>query len=280
MPRLETDGAAIDYRQGGSGASLVLVHGSWGDRRIWELVRPRLEWSFRTIAYSRRGHGRSSGGGCLDDDVRDLAAVIEHLDAAPAHLVGNSLGATICLRLVASRADLVASVSAHEPPLFGLLAGDPAWRSPLEELQQRIGAVLELIEHDRTPEAAERFVDDIALGPGAWALLRPEERERFIRHAATFAEENADPTIYGIEAASLAEVTTPALLTGGASSPLLFEPVLERLAATLPHVKRHRFPAAGHLPQLTDPDEYLDAVTDFTTGTAPDRTDAVSAAGR
>jgi pimeloyl-ACP methyl ester carboxylesterase len=279
MPPLETHGAAIDYRQAGSGAPLVLVHGSWGDRQIWELVRPGLERSFTTIAYSRRGHGHSTGRGSLDDDVADLATLIEHLDAAPAHLAGNSLGATICLRLVASRPDLVASVSAHEPPLFGLLAGDPAWQPGVQELQRRVGGVLELIQQDRTPEAAERFVEDVALGPGAWGLLPPNERQRFIRHAATFVDENADPTMYEIELASLADATTPALLTAGAASPPLFEPVLERLAATLLRAKRHRFPEAGHLPHITHPDEYLDAITDFAARTTRHRTGAAAAAG-
>ena len=275
MSAFRTAGATIDYRQEGSGAPLLLVHGSWGDREIWELVRPGLARSFRTIAYSRRGHGLSRGGGSLDDDVHDLAALIEHLDAVPTHLVGNSLGATICLRLLASRPDLVASVSAHEPPVFGLLAGDPTWEPALEELQRRVGAVLELIAQDRTPEGAERFVEDVALGPGAWAQLPPEERQRFIRHAATFAEENADPSMYGIELAALRRVTTPVLLTGGAASPALFEPVLERLVATLPRAERHRFPQAGHLPHVTHPDEYLDAVTDFAAGITRHHTAAV-----
>lgn len=263
MSRLETDGATIDYREGGSGAPLLLVHGSWDDRQIWEPVRPGLERSFRTISYSRRGNGQSTGGGSLDDDVGDLAALIEDLDAAPAHLVGSSLGATICLRLVAARSDLVASVSAHEPPLFGLLAGDPAWEPALEEFQRRLGGVLELIDQDRTREAAERFIDDIALGPGAWALLPSEERQLLIRHAPTFAEENTDPSIYTIELASLTDVTTPTQLTGGAASPPLFEPVLERLAATLPGAERHRFPEAGHVPQVTHPGEYVATVTEF-----------------
>jgi pimeloyl-ACP methyl ester carboxylesterase len=275
MSAFRTAGATIDYRQEGSGAPLLLVHGSWGDREIWELVRPGLARSFRTIAYSRRGHGLSRGGGSLDDDVHALAALIEHLDAVPTHLVGNSLGATICLRLLASRPDLVASVSAHEPPVFGLLAGDPTWEPALEELQRRVGAVLELIAQDRTPEGAERFVEDVALGPGAWAQLPPEERQRFIRHAATFAEENADPSMYGIELAALRRVTTPVLLTGGAASPALFEPVLERLVATLPRAERHRFPQAGHLPHVTHPDEYLDAVTDFAAGITRHHTAAV-----
>lgn len=263
MPRLETDGATIDYVAGGGGAPLLLVHGSWLDRQQWELVRPGFERSFRTIAYSRRGHGQSTGGGALDADVQDLAALIEHLDAGAAHLAGNSLGATLCLRLLISRPDLVASLSAHEPPLFGLLAGDPAWEPGLEEVQGRVGAVLEMIEYNHTREAAERFVNEIALGPGAWDLLSPEERETFIRHAATFAEENADPTMYGIELASLADATTPVLLTGGAASPPLFEPVRERLAATLPQAKRHGFPDAGHLPHATHPDQYVEAVAEF-----------------
>src|SRR5215218_9132063 len=190
MPRLETDGATIDYVEGGGGAPLLLVHGSWLDGQQWELVRPGVERSFRTIAYNRRGHGQSIGGGALDADVQDLASLIEHLGLGAVHLAGNSLGATFCLRLLISRPDLVASLSAHEPPLFGLLAGDPAWEPGLEEVQGRVGAVLDLIEHDRTPDAAERFVEDVALGPGEWALLPPEERERFIRNAATFAEEN------------------------------------------------------------------------------------------
>jgi pimeloyl-ACP methyl ester carboxylesterase len=60
----------------------------------------------------------------------------------------------------------------------------------------------------------------------------------------------------------------------------LFEPVLERLAPTLPRAQLHRFPEAGHLPHITHPEEYLVAVTDFASRIARQRTDAVSAAGR
>jgi pimeloyl-ACP methyl ester carboxylesterase len=84
--------------------------------------------------------------------------------------------------------------------------------------------------------------------------------------------------MYGIELGALADVTAPVLLTTGAASPALFEAALERLAATLPRAERHRFPEAGHLPHITHPDEYLDALTDFASRIARHHTAAVPTA--
>jgi len=153
------------------------------------------------------------------------------------------MGATICLRLLARHPDLVASLSAHEPPLFGLLAGDPTWEPALQDVQRRIRRVLELLAQDRTAQAAERFVEDVALGPGAWRQL-PEE-DRLIRHAPTFVEESADPSITELDLPSLADVTTPVLLTGGAASPPLYDPSSNACRRRFPRVTRHRFAEAA-----------------------------------
>jgi pimeloyl-ACP methyl ester carboxylesterase len=56
-----------------------------------------------------------------DDDVGDLAGLIAHVADGPADVVGNSLGASIALRLAALHPELVHSLSAHEPPLYSLL---------------------------------------------------------------------------------------------------------------------------------------------------------------
>lgn len=45
----------------------------------------------------------------------DLAALIEQLDAAPAHLVTNSFGGELALKVALQRPELVASLSMHEP---------------------------------------------------------------------------------------------------------------------------------------------------------------------
>src|SRR5712692_6143960 len=149
MATAAVNGVNLFYEDTGQGDALVLVHGSWGDHNTWDLVVPELSKRFRVITYDRRGHSRSSappGQGRIVEDAADLAAIIKHLNAAPAHVAGNSLGASITLRLAAAEPELFRSISAHEPPLFGLLAGDRKTAPGLAEVQPRIGAVVEVLE--------------------------------------------------------------------------------------------------------------------------------------
>src|SRR5919204_5220087 len=100
MPLAEINGVKLYYEETGEGDPLLFVHGSWTDHATWELVVPELSKQFRVISYDRRGHSRSSapaGQGRVEDDVADLAALIEHLDAVPAHVAGNSLRAAISI---------------------------------------------------------------------------------------------------------------------------------------------------------------------------------------
>src|SRR6266567_33271 len=115
--------------------------GSWASHNIWDFVAPRLAESFRVLTYDRRGHSESqrpSGQGSVREDVADLAALIEHLELAPAWVAGNSFGASITLRLAGERPDLLRGRIGHEPPLFSLLAADPAVAPLLAEVGQRI----------------------------------------------------------------------------------------------------------------------------------------------
>ena len=90
----------------------------------------------------------------MREDVADLAALIEHAGLGPAWVAGNSLGATIALRLAGERPDLLRGVIAHEPPLFSLLANDPSVAPMLDEVDKRLGAVAERIASGDDPGAA------------------------------------------------------------------------------------------------------------------------------
>jgi pimeloyl-ACP methyl ester carboxylesterase len=76
------------------------------------------------LTYDRRGHSQServASQGSIEEDVADLALLITALHVAPGHIVGNSFGASIVLKLAVARPDLFASLTVHEPPLVWLL---------------------------------------------------------------------------------------------------------------------------------------------------------------
>ena len=252
--------------RGEMGDLLVLVHGSWGDHHHWDSVVPAFARSFRVLTYDRRGHSQSErpvGQGSVEEDVADLAALIENLGGDPAHIVGNSFGGSIVLRLAGERPDLFRSLIVHEPPLFRLLENEPQAQVALSAIKERIGAVIQMLAaHDFTG-GARQFVETIAFGPGAWGELPPELRETFVLNAPTWFDEMRDPEALSVSRDRLRAFSARALLTLGGQSAPFFPLVVRQIAQVLPQAVTKTFAGAGHVPHLSHPDEYVAAVTSF-----------------
>ena len=90
------DGASLFHVDWGTGKPVVFTH-AWGlNADIWEYQLVELaDQGLRSVAYDRRGHGRSSDPGRGYDYDRladDLAAVINQLDLTGITLVAHSMG--------------------------------------------------------------------------------------------------------------------------------------------------------------------------------------------
>ncbi|MEW5979503.1 MAG: alpha/beta hydrolase [Acidobacteriota bacterium] len=267
MPISSVNGIQIYWEiNGDAGDPMVLVHGSWGDHESWAAVVPDLARRFRVLTYDRRGHSRSGrppGQGSVREDVADLAAVLETLQHSPAHVVGNSFGASIVLRLAAERPELFRSLIVHEPPLFGLLKDDSTATAVLAAVQERISTVVSLLTAGESTEGTRQFVETIAFGPGAWVELPQAVRETFVFNAPTFLDEAHDPEALEIDLAGLRRLAAPALLTIGDQSAPFFPPVVNRVAMAMPKAKTRTLAGAGHVPHLSHPAEYAEVVTEF-----------------
>jgi pimeloyl-ACP methyl ester carboxylesterase len=266
------NGVELYYELSGSGAPLVLVHGSWGDHHNWDPVVSSLAESFQVVTYDRRGHSQSerpAGQGSVFEDADDLAALIEELDLSPAHVAGNSFGAVVVLRAATRHPGIFRSLIAHEPPLFPLLAGtelEPA----LEEVQRRIGAVVGLLERGDDESAARLFADTIAFGPDAWdSQLTPEMREVFIENAPTFLDEVRDLDALQMDLDALAAFEKPGLLTSGTESAPFFGPVVDMVASRLPRADRVTIDGADHVPHISVPERFVELITGFAQSERP-----------
>ncbi|MEU9943891.1 alpha/beta fold hydrolase [Streptomyces lavendulae] len=266
MSRVEANGVGLFYEVAGEGDPLVLVHGSWGDHETWAPVLPALARRFRVLVYDRRGHSRSErppGPGARVEDEEDLAALMEALGFAPAYVAGNSFGASTVLGLASRRPGLFRGIVAHDPPLMGLLAADPAPPSSAAAGGRRIESVLEHLRADRPLAAARQFVDEVVLEPGAWDALPQRVRDTLVANAPTFLDEQSDPGWARIDLGGLGGYPGPVLLTKGTRSPGWFAAVTDRISEALPRAEAHTFEGAGHMPHLSHPQAYAERLVRF-----------------
>jgi pimeloyl-ACP methyl ester carboxylesterase len=265
MPQTTVNGIALYYELEGSGDPLALVHGSWGDATNWRFVVPGLAENFRVLVYDRRGHSRSERPdtpGSVDEDGDDLAALLEALDLAPAHVVTSSWGGNIALRLATRRPDVFRSLSCHEPPLWGLLEDDAESQEMLQgdaRSDEEVGRRIAAGDHEG---AARLFVEEVAFGAGAWEHELPAEtRAVFVQNASTYLDELQDPESAHVDRDALARLEIAVRLTEGSESPPLFPRVIDRLATLIPRVTRETIDGAAHGPQLSTPERYVEVTT-------------------
>ncbi len=98
MPHATTDdGVRLHYEETGSGAPVIFVHEYAGDARSWEPQLRHFGQRYRAIAYDARGYPPSdvppdAASYSQTRAADDIAAVLNHLGIAAAHVVGLSMG--------------------------------------------------------------------------------------------------------------------------------------------------------------------------------------------
>lgn len=117
---LDRGGRVLRWVEAGRGGPpVVLVAGNGTSSLTWAPVLPELAAHGRIVAYDRAGLGASDPDGAtgpsLESPIGDLAALVEHLDAGPAVLVGHSWGGQLAQLLAWKRPELVAGLVLVDP---------------------------------------------------------------------------------------------------------------------------------------------------------------------
>jgi pimeloyl-ACP methyl ester carboxylesterase len=255
---LPRPGGRIAYDVAGSGPLVVCVPGMGELRSSYRRTVPALVAAGCTVVtMDLRGHGDSDATFADYDDVAagsDVVALLEHL-AAPAVLVGNSMGAGAAAWAAAERPDLVTGLVlvgafVRNPPtnalvalaFRALMAGPWAARAWL--------AYLPSLYPGRRPDDLDGHRAAIAA-----SMRRPGHGRAFRRTTRTS---------HAPVEARLAEVRAPALVVMGERDPDFRDPAAEarwiadRLSGEVVLV-----PGAGHHPQVEEPEVVNPAVVGF-----------------
>ncbi|WFE35768.1 alpha/beta fold hydrolase [Micromonospora sp. WMMD975] len=250
-------GRRMRCRITGDGPPVVLLHGIGRTLDDFTALHAALAQDHRVLAVDLPGHG---GSAPLDGPhtLPALAgAVAGFLDAAgvtgPAHLVGNSLGGAVAMRVAADAPHRVADLALLDSAGFGrevtvalrLLAVRPLARlllrphpaiarrteraiffDPAYVTDERVATALAVA---RQPHAA-RVIRELVRHLGTWRGVRPRWRAELLD--------------------AVAALDLPTLLVWGDRDLILPAAHLAYARTRLPGARAHLFRDTGHMPQI------------------------------
>jgi pimeloyl-ACP methyl ester carboxylesterase len=166
-----TVGSATQYvRTGGSGPTVLLLHGFGDTGDMWQPLAEQLVSDHTVIIPDLRGMGLSSHpeeGYEKTLQARDLAALLDRLSVGPVALVTHDIGNMVGYAFAAQFPDLVTRWVAMDAPLPGLGTWEKQLVSPLVWHFNFRGPDVERLVAGRERILLDRFYNELSATPSA-----------------------------------------------------------------------------------------------------------------
>lgn len=248
--------------EGGQGPLALMFHGITGSGYVFESVIEDLGGQFRCLSFDQRGHGRSDkpvSGYAARDFVEDIAAIVRHLDAGPALLIGHSLGSRNALEAGARYPNLVAGVVGIEfvPYIEAQVFDDLDARVASGD---RVFSSVEAIEAYLTGRYRLMPAESVSRRAkyGYWkadAGWRPLADPRAMAQISKGLREDLEPVLKSIR--------VPTLLIRGAASKLVSPEAWARAKALRPDIPAVELEGADHYVQEEVPRAVVREILSF-----------------
>lgn len=267
MPRVNSDGVAIDYELRGNGPPLLLINGFRRSRVVWlEGVLKPLAERFKLILMDNRGTGLSdkprdgySIEGFADDCAAVIASAAGDAGSPKVHVFGVSMGGMIAQRLA----------SRHPQRVHGLALGCTNFGRGAVPSKPGIGELLRMVPNEKMDarEVARRQEE-------AYYMPAFRKRERALIEGL-FDTVNRNPTpLHAVQGhlkaidvfdggADLSKIAALTLVITGEGDPLIPVENSRLIAERIPGAELRILPDASHFFWIEKPRETADALTRF-----------------
>lgn len=259
---IDAGGISTNYHDVGRGPVVVLLHGSgpgvsaWAN---WRPVLPLLSDRFRVVAPDIVGFGYTDRPEGFDyrlpSWIGHLRAFLDALGIERAHVIGNSFGGALALRLAAEtsyvdRLVLMGSVGLHFDITPGL---DAVWGYEPSFVNMR--ALLDTFAFDPSLASDElaRLRYEASIRPGvqeSYAAMFPAPRQQWVDALA-------------LPESQISSLTNEALVVHGREDRVIPVASSVQLSQLLPNSQLHVFGRCGHWTQIEHTSRFARLVSDF-----------------
>jgi pimeloyl-ACP methyl ester carboxylesterase len=268
MPYATTDdGVRLYFEEAGSGVPVIFVHEFAGDLRSHEPQLRHFGKRYRAVAYNARGYPPSevpenASSYSQTRAADDILAVLDHIGAPKAHIVGLSMGGFATLHFGLR----------HPSRALSLCVGGCGYGAEPDK-REIFRAEAEAIAQTLRKDGMQAFAERYAYGPTRVQFENKDPRghaefKRMLAEHSAVGSANTQagvqkerPSLYTL-VEEMRRITVPTLIiTGDEDWPCLVPGIL--MKQTIPTAALSVMPNCGHAINIEEPEEYNRIVGDF-----------------
>lgn len=250
--------------RGQGSESILFSHGYGCDQKMWRLVAPAFEETYRTIIFDHVGAGASDlSAYCYDrhaslegyaDDILEIAEALGLKDTI---FVGHSVSAMIGLLAARKAPALFKKMILVCPSPSYIDEGDYVGGFKESEIDELLDSL------DSNHLGWSMTMAPVIMGNPDRAELGEELAQSFCRTDPSIAKHFARTTFLSDSRGILGEVRVPCLILQCSSDVIAPVAVGEYVHARIPNSKLLVMDATGHCPNLSAPGETIAAIKAF-----------------
>ena len=263
----EINGTKLYWETAGIGEAIVLIHGSFGDRRFWDFQFTALSKKYKVLRYDVRGYGKSALPKSDEPytDAEDLNALMEFLKIKKAHVCGLSLGSIVGIDFALSHPDKLISLILCGPRVAG--DGTDEYRTiNADTVRAIIAKTTDMVKNKSAKEATDYlWTGNHSMGK---TVISSITREKLLNMGYEYSwwrylNTSKRGLVFPMAIKKLYEIKTPTLVLTAEYDLELCKEVAVIIVKEIAGAKLISVKGAGHIMNMDKPRKFNKAIFKF-----------------